>query len=80
MSIDTKPYVTISKGGSGFYAVILEWVPDAEGYWDIYTTGDGRYASEIEAIPEALEIADAEGIRFIGKGLRRADYPPKSEA
>lgn len=80
MSTDTKPYVTISKGGAGFFAVILEWVPESGGYWDIFTTGDGRYATEVEALPEALEMADAEGIRFIGRGVRRADYPPNSEA
>ncbi len=67
------PYVTISRGGSGWYAVILEWVAEHGGYWDVYVTGDGRYPSEIDAIPEAIEMAEMEGVRFIGTGLREAD-------
>ncbi len=75
MSQDTKPYVTISKGGAGYFAVILEWIDNHGGYWDVFVTGDGRYATEEEAIPEAMEMAECEGLRFIGKGLCKGDLP-----
>lgn len=58
--IDPKPYVTITHGGSGYFAVMMWWNPD--GFWEPWSTGIGRYATKGEAIEEAKEWAEAEGL------------------
>jgi hypothetical protein len=59
-------YITIHKGMSGYKAVQICWVaePDGLGYWDVWTTGIGRYETEAEAIEEAKQWAEAEGLEF----------------
>ena len=66
MSTTTTPasYVTVTHGGSGYFATLIWWNPDMGGFYEPYDTGVGRYATEAEAIPEALDWADAEGVEF----------------
>jgi hypothetical protein len=55
-------YMTVTHGMSGFFAVKLWWNPD--GFWEPWTTGFGRYATREEAVAEAKELAEEEGIEY----------------
>lgn len=53
---------------SGYFAVMYWWHPgknDNEGFWEPWETGIGRYATKEEAIAEAKEWAEIEGMEFI---------------
>lgn len=64
-STKTHPsYVTVTHGLRGYFAVLVWWNPDLGGFYEPYDSGVGSYATEAEAIPEALDWADAEGIEF----------------
>jgi len=60
-------YITASLLGSGHAAVhrvlVLE-EGEKEAYWDIQQTGIGRYRTSDEAITEAKQWAESEGIRY----------------
>lgn len=57
------PYITVSSGLRGFYAVLVVW-EEQGGYEEPYMTGPGSYATEKEAVPEAVAWARDEGIAF----------------
>jgi hypothetical protein len=57
------PYITITHGGVGYLAVHICWNPD--GFLEPYVTGFGRYAKAAEAVSEAKEWAEAEGIKYV---------------
>lgn len=58
-----KPYVTITQGMSGFFAVYVWWNPD--GFHEPWKTGIGRFPSALLAEPEAMQIAEEEDIPYI---------------
>lgn len=59
-----KPYIGITKGMSGYFAVMYWWNPDMGGFWEPWSTGFGRYATEQEAIDEGKAWAAAEEVEF----------------
>lgn len=58
-------FITVTKGMSGYFAVMFWWNPDMNGFWEPWTTGFGRYESKLEAIQEAIEWAEAEELEFV---------------
>lgn len=62
--MDDYPCVTTTKGGSGYFAVMLWWNPDLGGFAEPWQTGAGRYASHEEAEIEARDWAEAEGVPY----------------
>lgn len=60
---DRSPYITITQGGAGWFAVHMWWHPD--GFWEPYQTGIGRYHTREEAIVEAAMWAAAEEMRYV---------------
>ena len=63
-----RRYVTITKGGAGYFATLIWWNPDMGGFYEPYDTGVGRYRTQAEAVPEAVAWAEAEGIPFELRG------------
>jgi hypothetical protein len=61
-------YVTVTKGISGWFAVIVDWDDELEVYIP-YTTGVGRYANREDAIEEAKLMAEMEGLPFTASRL-----------
>lgn len=59
-----KPYITVTEGMSGFFAVMLWWNPDMDGFWEPWQAGVGRYAKKEDAEMEAREWAEAEELEF----------------
>jgi hypothetical protein len=59
-----EPYITVTEGMSGHFAVMLSWNPDMGGFWEPYQTGIGRYREREEAAAEAREWAEADGLKF----------------
>lgn len=60
---DKSSYVTATKLGSGFAAILLFWETKGH-YWDVWQTGIGRYATKEEAEVEAKQWAETEGLRY----------------
>lgn len=58
-------FVSITEGGSGFFAVTYWWNPDMGGFWEPWDTGIGRYGHEDSARVEAIAIADAEHLPYL---------------
>lgn len=63
------PYIcTTGPAISGYFAVMM-WYNDTGEYnlppfWEPYQTGVGRYATREEAIAEAKDWAEAEGLEY----------------
>ena len=61
------PVIAITSGMSGFFAVHYWWNPEDGGFPEPYNTGFGRYPmtpkGELDAINEAIDWSEAEGIR-----------------
>lgn len=56
----TKCYITVTKGGSGFFAVevhLNEENKELGSFWEPWTTGNGRYETKEEAQMEAKQWA-----------------------
>ena len=47
-----QPFVTITHGMSGFFAVLMQWNED--GFYEPWNTGFGRYRSYGDAVPLCL--------------------------
>lgn len=62
-STSTSPWITVTQGMSGWFAVQLMWNPDMGG-WEPWNTGPGRYADRADAEREAREWAEAEEMEF----------------
>lgn len=58
------PYVTTTKGGAGWFALIVWWNPDMGGFPEPYQTGIGRYTTEAEAAIEGRKWARTEEMPF----------------
>lgn len=58
------PYVTITHGMRGFFAVLMTWSDDgdgsSEGFYEPFNTGFESYKTYEDAIPEARSWAFAE--------------------
>lgn len=65
-----KPYITVTHGMRGWFAVKMWWNPkepgcgNTEGFWEPWQTGVGSYRSSKEAEPEAKLWAESEGIEY----------------
>lgn len=70
---DHSPFITVTHGMSGYFAVHMWWNNTGEGglpgFWEPYNTGIGRYRTKEEAAVEAKEWAEAEGTRYVGASL-----------
>lgn len=59
------PFISVSRGMSGYFAVLMAWTTqDDECGYEPWNTGFGRYATREEAVREAREWAEAEGLEF----------------
>jgi hypothetical protein len=59
-----KPYITVTEGMSGHFAVQVWWNPDLGGFWEPWDTGIGRYATQEEAITEAKDWARQDEMEY----------------
>lgn len=68
-TVDHSPFITTTRGMSGWFAVHIWWnntgENDLPGFWEPYQTGIGRYETEAEAIKEAKEWAELDGIAYL---------------
>lgn len=62
--MENKDYITITHGMSGYFAILMRWVTEHGGFYDIWDTGVGRYPSLEEACVEGRTWAKEEGLRF----------------
>lgn len=60
-----KPFVTITHGLRGYFAVLLTWNPEYGGFYEPWQTGFGSYKTPEEAITEAKQMAESEGVNFV---------------
>lgn len=58
------PYVTVTKGLRGFFAVLVRWNPEYGGFYEPWDSGLGSYATAEEAEPEARGWASDEGVEY----------------
>jgi hypothetical protein len=67
------PYVTITSGMRGYFAVLMWWndegddgvkLPAGQGFWEPWQSGIGSYRNEAGAILEARQWAQAEGLEY----------------
>lgn len=63
MAQSHKPYVSVTSGMSGYFAVLYWWNP--EGFTEPWQTGCGRYKEYARAVEEAKEWAKAEELEYI---------------
>ena len=61
-------YITVTQGMSGHFAIQRTWDKDL-GFWDVWTTGFGRYRTSEGAIREAINWAESEGMKYVGPKL-----------
>jgi hypothetical protein len=59
---DHPSFISITQGMSGHFAVLMSW--SEEGFYEPWSTGFGRYPTREEAIREAREWAEAEGLEY----------------
>lgn len=55
-------YITVTYGMSGYFAVELWWNPG--GFYEPWTTGSGRYKDRADAVIEAKQLAEEEGLEY----------------
>ena len=58
------PYISVTHGMSGYFAIQLWWNPELNGFWEPYQTGIGRYRKKEHAIREARHWAKSDEIRL----------------
>jgi hypothetical protein len=58
-----KPFITVTHGMSGWFAVLMAWYKE-DAMWDVVTTGIGRYENKVDAEEEGKEWAKAEELEF----------------
>jgi len=59
-----EPYVTITHGMRGYFAVLLHWNEDHGGFWEPWNTSDFSYSSRAGAERDGKAWAEAEGLEF----------------
>lgn len=57
-----KPYVTVTSGLRGYFAVLMWWNP--EGFWEPWNTSDFSSSKYEDAVQDARDWAQAEGIEY----------------
>lgn len=66
--MERASFVTTMCGISGHFAVLMHWNTEeediAEGFWEPWQTGFGRYETKEEAEIEAQGWAEAEEIQY----------------
>jgi hypothetical protein len=60
-----KPYICVSEGMSGHYAVLVVWNEECGGFYEPQETGCGRYETRADAIEEAQSWAKSEGVPYV---------------
>jgi len=60
-----ESFITVTKGMSGYFAVMFWWNSELDGFWEPWTTGIGRYATQQEAIEEGIDWAEMEELEFV---------------
>jgi hypothetical protein len=60
-ALDQKPYITVTRGMAGYFAVMITY---EDGFPEPWETGAGRYATEEEAVQEAVGWARDEDMPF----------------
>jgi hypothetical protein len=58
------PYITVTEGMSGHFAVMVAWNSDLGGFYEPWETGVGRYATKQEAELEAQQWAADEEVEY----------------
>jgi hypothetical protein len=58
------PYVTVTYGMRGWFAVLLTWNDEHGGFYEPFNTGPGSYKTSEDAQKEARLWAEAEGLEF----------------
>lgn len=71
------PYITVTHGMSGYFAVMLWWNTDMGGFYEPWDTGIGRYPTEAEAEAEAEQWADEEELLYVAPKTRQPDGAAK---
>lgn len=62
---EEKPaFITVMHGLIGYFAVLVSWNEDLDGFYEPYQTGPGRYRDAKEAAKEARAWARDEGLEF----------------
>jgi len=61
---DKTPYVTITYGMRGWFAVMRAWY-EQDQMWDNVTSGIGSYEDPEGARQEAKTWAAADGVRYV---------------
>jgi hypothetical protein len=59
------PFITVTSGMSGYFAVLMVWNEEHGGFYEPYTTGFGRYKTPVQAAIEAKEWAEDEEVNYI---------------
>lgn len=63
------PHWTVREGMSGWFAVLMWWNPDMDGFPEPWTTADGRYPEESTAIEEGRDLARLDEVPFYRRGF-----------
>lgn len=58
-----KPYVTVTNGLRGFFAVLVCWNEEMDGY-EPWNTSDASYAAREGAEEDAKAWAEAENVEY----------------
>lgn len=66
ISMKIYPYITITSGMSGYFAVMIWWNPALGGFEEPFQTGVGRYKSLRDAVREAKSWSKDEGLPYYG--------------
>lgn len=59
---ENKSFITVGQGMAGWFAVLMMW--NKEGFYEPGNTGFGRYKTREEALDEARDWAEAEGLEM----------------
>lgn len=59
-----KNHITVYESISGWKAVELWWNPNMGGFWEPWQTGLGAYATREEALAEARDWAESDGLEL----------------
>lgn len=57
-------FITVTFGMSGYFAVLMCWNSELDGFWEPYQTGIGRYKKRKQAEIEAKAWAKDEGLEY----------------
>jgi len=60
--MDKQPFITVTQGMRGWFAVKLWWNPD--GFWEPWSTSEDTFIDAKAAEPDGIAWAEAEGLEF----------------